>query len=116
MNIFELVPVGVIYSPSHKQDDTPHPGRQSPGTSEIEILPVYAEGLKDIVEAKQLTDDDVILALAGIPENNKHCSPMGRIMQTVAGIFHKIILLFLPSQGCFCSIRHSLFRNGQASQ
>ena len=116
MNIFELVPIGVICSPSHKQDDTPHQGRQCLGTSENEIFPEYAEGLKDIAEAKQMTDDDVILALGGIPEKKRHCSLMGRIMQTVGGIFHKIILLFLPSQGCFCSIRYSLFRNGQASQ
>ncbi|MCX5855079.1 MAG: iron-sulfur cluster assembly scaffold protein [Deltaproteobacteria bacterium] len=32
---------------------------------------------KTITEAKQLTDDDVILALGGIPENKRHCSLMG---------------------------------------
>ncbi|MEN6321379.1 MAG: iron-sulfur cluster assembly scaffold protein [Syntrophaceae bacterium] len=32
---------------------------------------------KTIAEAKQLTDDDVILALGGIPENKRHCSLMG---------------------------------------
>ena len=37
---------------------------------------VLAEG-KTISEAKQLTDDDVILALGGIPENKRHCSLMG---------------------------------------
>ena len=37
---------------------------------------VLAEG-KTITEAKQLTDDDVILALGGIPENKRHCSLMG---------------------------------------
>lgn len=32
---------------------------------------------RTIKEAKQLTDDDVILALGGIPENKRHCSLMG---------------------------------------
>jgi len=32
---------------------------------------------KTIDEAKRLTDDDVISALGGIPENKKHCSLMG---------------------------------------
>ena len=32
---------------------------------------------KTITEAKQLTDDDVVLALDGIPENKRHCSLMG---------------------------------------
>ncbi len=32
---------------------------------------------KTIEEAKLLTDDDVILALDGIPENKRHCSLMG---------------------------------------
>ena len=32
---------------------------------------------KKIEEAKQLTDDDVIEALGGIPEQKKHCSLMG---------------------------------------
>lgn len=37
---------------------------------------VLASG-KTIAEAKKLTDDDVILALGGIPENKKHCSLLG---------------------------------------
>jgi nitrogen fixation NifU-like protein len=37
---------------------------------------VLASG-KTIAAAKQLTDDDVILALGGIPENKRHCSLMG---------------------------------------
>lgn len=32
---------------------------------------------KSLKEAIQLTDDDVILALGGIPENKKHCSLLG---------------------------------------
>lgn len=32
---------------------------------------------RTIAEAKQLTDDDVILALGGIPENKRHCSLLG---------------------------------------
>jgi|YNPBryantNP2012_1023418.scaffolds.fasta_scaffold00760_15 nitrogen fixation NifU-like protein len=37
---------------------------------------VLAKG-KSISEAKKLTDDDVIRALGGIPENKAHCSLMG---------------------------------------
>ena len=32
---------------------------------------------KTLAEVKLLTDDDVILALGGIPENKRHCSLMG---------------------------------------
>jgi len=32
---------------------------------------------KTIAEAKQLTDDDIITALGGIPEHKAHCSLMG---------------------------------------
>ncbi len=32
---------------------------------------------KTLEEAKSLTDDDIIKALGGIPENKKHCSLMG---------------------------------------
>ncbi|MCP4715231.1 MAG: iron-sulfur cluster assembly scaffold protein [Deltaproteobacteria bacterium] len=32
---------------------------------------------KTIAEAKQMSDDDVITALGGIPERKKHCSLMG---------------------------------------
>ena len=32
---------------------------------------------KTLAEAKLLTDDDVILALGGIPKNKRHCSLMG---------------------------------------
>jgi nitrogen fixation NifU-like protein len=32
---------------------------------------------KTLAEAKLLTDDDVVLALGGIPENKRHCSLMG---------------------------------------
>jgi nitrogen fixation NifU-like protein len=32
---------------------------------------------KTLAEAKKLTDDDVVLALGGIPENKRHCSLMG---------------------------------------
>jgi nitrogen fixation NifU-like protein len=32
---------------------------------------------KTITQARTLTDDDVILALGGIPENKRHCSLMG---------------------------------------
>jgi len=37
---------------------------------------VLAQG-KTLAEAKKLTDDDVVLALGGIPENKRHCSLMG---------------------------------------
>ncbi len=40
------------------------------------MLTVLAKG-KTITEAKKLTDDDVIEALGGIPEQKKHCSLMG---------------------------------------
>lgn len=32
---------------------------------------------KTITAARKLTDDDVVLALGGIPENKRHCSLMG---------------------------------------
>ena len=35
-----------------------------------------AEG-KPVEEARRITDDDVIEALGGIPENRKHCSLLG---------------------------------------
>lgn len=37
---------------------------------------VLAKG-KTIEEAKKLTDDDIVEALGGLPENKKHCSNMG---------------------------------------
>ena len=40
------------------------------------MLTVLAEG-KSIEEAKCLTDDDVVNALGGIPENETHCSLLG---------------------------------------
>ncbi len=40
------------------------------------MLTVLAIG-KNIAEAKALTDDDVVEALEGIPENKKHCSLLG---------------------------------------
>ncbi len=40
------------------------------------MMTVLAKG-KTIEEAKQLTDDDVVNALGGIPEHKKHCSLMG---------------------------------------
>ena len=40
------------------------------------MMTVLAKG-KTIAEAKQLTDDDVIDALGGIPERKKHCSLLG---------------------------------------
>lgn len=40
------------------------------------MLTVLAMG-KTIAEAKALTDDDVIEALGGLPEQKKHCSLMG---------------------------------------
>ena len=40
------------------------------------MLTVLAEG-KSIEEAKLITDDDVVNALGGIPENKKHCSLLG---------------------------------------
>lgn len=40
------------------------------------MLTVLAAG-KPIEEAKLITDDDVVKALGGIPENKKHCSLLG---------------------------------------
>lgn len=40
------------------------------------MLTVLAEG-KTIREAMNITDDDVVNALGGIPENKKHCSLLG---------------------------------------
>ena len=40
------------------------------------MLTVLAKGRR-IDEAKKLTDDDVVLALEGIPERKKHCSLLG---------------------------------------
>ncbi len=40
------------------------------------MLTVLADG-KTIEEAKLITDDDVVTALRGIPENKKHCSLLG---------------------------------------
>ena len=40
------------------------------------MLTVLAEGTT-IAEAKLITDDDVVNALGGIPENKKHCSLLG---------------------------------------
>jgi nitrogen fixation NifU-like protein len=40
------------------------------------MLTVLAEG-KNVDEARQITDDDVIDALGGIPEKKKHCSLLG---------------------------------------
>jgi nitrogen fixation NifU-like protein len=40
------------------------------------MMTVLAKG-KTIEEAKELTDDDVIDALGGIPERKKHCSLLG---------------------------------------
>ena len=50
----ELVPVGVIHSPYRVKGDAPHQRRPSPTTSEIEIFPEYAEGLKDVAEMPHL--------------------------------------------------------------
>lgn len=40
------------------------------------MLTVLAWG-KKIEDAKKLTDDDVVMALEGIPERKKHCSLLG---------------------------------------
>lgn len=40
------------------------------------MLTVLAEG-KSLAEAERITDDDVVEALGGIPENKKHCSLLG---------------------------------------
>ena len=40
------------------------------------MLTALAEG-KTIVEARRITDDDVIAALGGIPEHKRHCSLLG---------------------------------------
>jgi nitrogen fixation NifU-like protein len=42
------------------------------------MLTVLAEG-KTLEEARCITDDDVVNALGGIPENKKHCSLLGVI-------------------------------------
>ncbi|MEN6317532.1 MAG: tRNA (N6-threonylcarbamoyladenosine(37)-N6)-methyltransferase TrmO [Syntrophaceae bacterium] len=51
---FDLVPIGVIHSPYQKRGDAPHQGRLAPTTSEIEIFPEYAAGLKDIARLSHL--------------------------------------------------------------
>ena len=40
------------------------------------MLTALAEG-KTIEEAAKITDDDVVTALGGIPENKRHCSLLG---------------------------------------
>lgn len=40
------------------------------------MLTVLAEG-KSIEQAKKITDDDVVTALGGIPEDKRHCSLLG---------------------------------------
>ena len=40
------------------------------------MITVLADG-KSIEEARLITDDDVVNALGGIPENKKHCSLLG---------------------------------------
>jgi nitrogen fixation NifU-like protein len=40
------------------------------------MLTALAEG-KNIVDARRITDDDVIEALGGIPEKKRHCSLLG---------------------------------------
>ena len=54
MKTSKLIPIGIIHSPYRKQGDAPHQGRFSTVTSEIEIFPEYAEGLKDIAELPHL--------------------------------------------------------------
>jgi formylmethanofuran dehydrogenase subunit E len=51
---FDLVPIGMIHSSYQKKGDAPHQGRPSPTTSEIEIYPEYADGLRDIAELPHL--------------------------------------------------------------
>jgi len=40
------------------------------------MMTALAKG-KSIEEAKKLTDDDVVIALGGVPERKRHCSLMG---------------------------------------
>ncbi len=40
------------------------------------MLTMLAEG-RSVAEAKQISDDDVIQALGGIPERKRHCSLLG---------------------------------------
>jgi formylmethanofuran dehydrogenase subunit E len=54
MKKLELVPIGVIHSSYRKKGDAPHQGRLSPATSEIEIFPEYADGLKDVAQRPHL--------------------------------------------------------------
>jgi formylmethanofuran dehydrogenase subunit E len=51
---FELVPIGMIHSSYQKKVAAPHQGRLSTATSEIEIFPDYADGLKDIAQRPHL--------------------------------------------------------------
>ena len=51
---FELVPIGMIHSSYQKKGDAQHQGRLSTATSEIEIFPDYADGLKDIAQRPHL--------------------------------------------------------------
>ncbi|MCX8044812.1 MAG: iron-sulfur cluster assembly scaffold protein [Desulfobacterota bacterium] len=52
---------------------------------------------KPIAAAKQLTDDDVISALGGIPENKRHCSLMG-----IAAL-HAAIRDYETKHACFAA-------------
>ncbi|MBN1605673.1 MAG: iron-sulfur cluster assembly scaffold protein [Polyangiaceae bacterium] len=52
------------------------------------MLTALAEG-KSIEEARLVTDDDVIEALGGIPENKRHCSLLGvRALQAAIDDWH----------------------------
>jgi len=52
--VSELVPIGVIHSPYLMKGDAPRQGRLSPTTSEIEIFPEFAEGLRNVTERPHL--------------------------------------------------------------
>lgn len=47
------------------------------------MLTVLAEG-KTVEEARMITDDDVVTALGGIPEDKRHCSLLGVFALQVA--------------------------------
>jgi nitrogen fixation NifU-like protein len=59
------------------------------------MLTVLAKG-KTIEQAKQLMDNDVIIALGGIPEVKKHCSLMG------VGALHQAIKDYESKKGGIC--------------
>jgi formylmethanofuran dehydrogenase subunit E len=54
MTGIQLQPIGVITSPYRDRGDAPRQGRLSPATSEIQVFPGYAGGLRDLSDHPHL--------------------------------------------------------------